>query len=42
MKTKATPFRGFADDDESIPEASRLFRDQKVNMLELMLGQIAN
>lgn len=41
-KTKNTPFRGFADDDESIPEGSRLTRMQKVNMLELMLGQIAN
>ena len=41
-KTKATPFRGFADDDESIPQASRLSREQKVNMLDLMLGQITN
>lgn len=41
-KTKNTPFRGFADDDVSIPEGSRLTRMQKVNMLELMLGQIAN
>ena len=41
-ETKATPFRGFADDDENIPGASRLSREQKVNMLELMLGQIAN
>lgn len=41
-KTKNTPFRGFADDDESIPEGIRLIRMQKVNILELMLGQIAN
>ena len=41
-KKKATPFRGFTDDDESIPQASRLSREQKVNMLQLMLGQIAN
>lgn len=41
-KTKNTPFRGFADDDESIPEGSRLTRTQKVNMLERMLSQIAN
>lgn len=41
-KTKNTPFRGFADDDVSIPEGSRLTRMQKVNMLELMLGKIAN
>ena len=41
-KKKATPFRGFTDDDESIPQTSRLSRDQKVNMLQLMLGQIAN
>lgn len=40
--TKTTPFRGFADDHESIPEGSRLTRMQKVNMLELMLGQFAN
>lgn len=41
-KTNNTPFCGFAADDESIPEGSRLTRMQKVNMLELMLGQIAN
>ena len=41
-KTKATPFRGFSDDDESIPQAIRLSREQKVNMLDLMLGQIAS
>lgn len=41
-KTKNTAFRGFADDNESIPEGSRLTRMPKVNMLELMLGQIAN
>ena len=41
-KTKATPFRGFAEDDESIQSVSHLSSEQKVNMLELMLGQIAN
>lgn len=41
-KTKTTPYRGFSDDDENIPEANRLTKEQKVNILELLLGQIAN
>lgn len=41
-KTKTTPYRGFSDDDENIPEANRLAKEQKVNILELLLGQIAN
>lgn len=41
-KTNTTPYRGFSDDDENIPEANRLTKEQKVNMLELLLGQIAN
>lgn len=41
-KTKTTPYRGFSDDDENIPERNRLTKEQKVNMLELLLGQIAN
>ena len=41
-KTAAAPLRGFADDDETVPEASRKTAAQKVNLLELMLGQIAN
>lgn len=34
--------RGFADDDDSVPEASHLKCVQEINMLELMQGQIAN
>jgi len=41
-KTKAQPTRGFQDDGSSVPTASRLTARQKVNFLELMLGQIAN
>lgn len=41
-KTKTTPYRGFSDDDEHIPEANRLTKEQKVNILQLLLGQIAN
>lgn len=41
-KDKKYSIRGFADDDVSIPEGSRLTRIQKVNIIELMLGQIAN
>lgn len=41
-KTKTTPYRGFSDDDENIPEANRLTKEQKVNLLKLLLGQIAN
>lgn len=41
-KRKTTPYRGFSDDDENIPEANRLTKEQKVNMLELLLGQFAN
>ena len=33
---------GFTDDDEEVPAAKRLTAQQKVNFLELMLGQIAN
>ena len=39
-KTKANPLRGFTDDGSSANP--RLTAQQKVNMLELMLGQIAN
>ena len=41
-KTKAQPLRGFTDDGEDIPTAKRQKTQQKVNFLELMLGQIAN
>lgn len=41
-KTKADPLRGFVDDADPVPAAQRRTAQQKVNMLELMLGQIAN
>jgi len=41
-KTRASPLRGYTDDGESVPAARRRTATQKVNMLELMLGQIAN
>ena len=41
-KTKNSPFCCFTDDGLSVPEASRRTAQQKVSMLELMLGQIAN
>ena len=41
-KTKAEPLRGFTDDGEDVTEANRQTAQQKVNFLELMLGQIAN
>ena len=41
-KTKAEPLRGFINDLEEVPVAQRRTAQQKVNMAELMLGQIAN
>lgn len=41
-KTKQDLLRGFHDDDEDIPVAQRRTAQQKINMLELMLGQVAN
>ena len=41
-KTKAQPLRGLEADGDSIPLARRLIGRQKVNFLELMLGQIVN
>ena len=41
-KTKTQPLRGLTDDGESIPLSIRRTARQKVNFLELMLGQIAN
>ena len=41
-KTKASPLRGFIDDDDQVPAAKRRTAQQKMSMLELMLGQIAN
>ena len=34
--------RGFVDDEENVLEAPRCTKEQKVNMLEMLLGQIAN
>ena len=41
-KTAAVSLRGFTNDDETVPEHSRKAAAQKNNILELMLGQIAN
>ena len=41
-KTKARPLRRLEADDDPVPLARRLTARQKVNFLELMLGQIAN
>ena len=41
-KTRAQPLRGFTDDGEDVPQVNRQTAQQKVNFLELMLGQIAN
>ena len=41
-KKSVSPIRGFSDTAAAIPEASRRNADQNVNVLELMLGQIAN
>lgn len=41
-KTRNSPHRGFANDGEEVEEANRRTREQKVSMLELMFGQIAN
>ena len=41
-KTKTTPLRGFVDDTDAVPADKRKTAQQKVTMLELMLGQIAN
>ena len=41
-KTRNSPLRGFRDDAADMPEERRRTAQQKVNMLELMLGQIAN
>lgn len=41
-KTRAQPLRGLTDDEESVPEPRRRTAQQKLNLLELMLGQIAN
>ena len=42
MASTAQPLRGFTDDGEDVPTAKRQTAQQKVNFLELMLGQIAN
>ena len=41
-KTKTEPLRGFANDGDGVAQAQRRTTQQKVNTLELMLGQIAN
>ena len=41
-KTKTQSLRGVTDDGESVPLSKRRTARQKVNFLELMLGQIAN
>ena len=41
-RTKAEPLRGFTDDGDDIPTPQRRTAQQKTNMLELRLGQIAN
>jgi hypothetical protein len=41
-KTRAQPLRGFTNDGEDVAENQRQTAQQKVNFLELMLGQIAN
>ena len=41
-KTKTHPLRGITDDGETVPLSKRRTAWQKVNFLELMLGQIAN
>lgn len=41
-KTAIQPFRGFTNDSNDVPEASRRIAAQKVSHLDLMLGQIDN
>ena len=41
-KSTANPTRGFTNDDDTVPAATRLTAAQKCARLELMLGQIAN
>lgn len=41
-KTRVVPFRGFDNDGEDVLQAICCTWEQKVNMLELILGQIAN
>ena len=41
-KSRNDPYRGFEDDGDDVPEGKRKTAAQKVTILELMLGQIAN
>ena len=41
-KTRQSPHRGFQDDGETVQEARRRTKEQKVTYLEMFLGQIAN
>ena len=42
IKNRQTPLRGFTSDGEEVTEAKRLTAHQKVALLDLMLGQVAN
>lgn len=42
LKKPGNPLRGFADDDETVPDAKRRTAEQKVVHRDLMLGHIAN
>ena len=41
-KNRTNPLRGFTDDADTVPEPQRKTAQQKVALLDLMLGQIAN
>ena len=41
-KTRGNPTRGFVNDGDGVAQANRKTAQQKVTMLELMLGQVAN
>ena len=41
-RTRDNPHRGLVNDPQTVPEESRRTREQKVTILELLLGQIAN
>ena len=41
-KSAQSPYHGFTDDGSDVPEGRRLTKEQKNQILELMLGQIAN
>ena len=41
-KNRTNPLRGFTDDGDTVPKAQRKTAQQKVALLDLMLGQIAD